>query len=311
MQIIKDYKLYKPSQPSVLTIGTFDGVHIGHQKIINKIITTAKRNSLKAIILTFFPHPRVVLQKDKGIKLINTIKEKGQLLSKLNIDALVVKKFTEEFSKLSAVEFVEQVLIKKLHVNHIIIGYDHRFGKNRTANIKTLKTLGETYNFKVTEIAAQDVNDVTVSSTKIREALLCGEIKNANRYLGYHFMLSGTVVKGKGIGKQLNFPTANIKIEEDYKLIPKRGSYIVKSEIDNKEVFGMLNIGINPTVNGVTQTIEVNFFNFNKDIYNRYLEIQLLSRLRDEQKFESIKALKQQLNKDRDKALIFLKHYNE
>jgi len=311
MQNIKQFETYSSKQSSVVTIGTFDGVHIGHQKIISKIVDTAKRDGLKAVILTFFPHPRMVLQKDQGIKLINTIEEKAKLLNKLGVDTLVVKEFTKEFSRLSASEFVNQVLIEKLNVNHIIIGYDHRFGKNRAANIDDLKEFGNVHDFKVTEITAQEVNDVAVSSTKIREALLDGNIKKANTFLGYKFMLSGTIVKGKGIGRQLQFPTANIKIKEDYKLIPKRGAYIVKSKIDDQNVFGMLNIGVNPTVNGVSETIEVNFFNFKKDIYSQYIEVEFLNRIRDEQKFESVDALKLQLAKDRETALEFLRQYNE
>jgi len=311
MQNIKQFETYSSKQSSVVTIGTFDGVHIGHQKIISKIVDTAKRDGLKAVILTFFPHPRMVLQKDQGIKLINTIEEKAKLLNKLGVDTLVVKEFTKEFSRLSASEFVNQVLIEKLNVNHIIIGYDHRFGKNRAANIDDLKEFGNVHDFKVTEITAQEVNDVAVSSTKIREALLDGNIKKANTFLGYNFILSGTIVKGKGIGRQLQFPTANIKIKEDYKLIPKRGAYIVKSKIDDQNVFGMLNIGVNPTVNGVSETIEVNFFNFKKDIYSQYIEVEFLNRIRDEQKFESVDALKLQLAKDRETALEFLRQYNE
>lgn len=311
MENIKKYNTYNTKSSTVVTIGTFDGVHVGHQKIISKIVDIAKRDGLKAVMLTFFPHPRMVLQKDKGIKLINTIEEKATLLNKLGLDTLVVKEFTKEFSRLSPSEFVNQVLIDKLNVNHIIIGYDHRFGKNRTANINDLKEFGEIHDFQVTEITAQEVDDVAVSSTKIRESLLDGNIKKANTFLGYNFMLSGSIVKGKGIGRQLQFPTANIKIKEDYKLIPKRGAYIVKSKIDNKDVFGMLNIGVNPTVNGISETIEVNFFNFQNNIYNQHIEVEFLNRLRDEQKFESVEALKLQLAKDKETALKFLKHYHE
>lgn len=302
-----DYKLLKDS---VVTIGTFDGVHVGHQKIIDKLVKIAEDNTLQAVVLTFFPHPRMVLQKDTNIKLINTIDEKTKLLESLGVDHLVVKKFTKEFSRMTAQEFVKEVLVDKLHVKHIIIGYDHHFGRNRNANIDDLRDFGSIYNFEVTEISAQDINAVTVSSTKIRNALDNGDINGANTYLGYDFMLTGKVVKGKGLGKDLGFPTANIEIEESYKLIPKQGVYVVKSQYKNEALFGMMNIGVNPTVDGKTQSIEVNFFNFDADIYGETIEIKLLNRIRDEQKFESLEALKQQLRQDRIETENFINNYN-
>jgi len=292
---------------SVVTIGTFDGVHIGHQKIISQLVELAQRYNLHAAVLTFFPHPRMVLQKDANIKLINTIDEKSKLLEDFGVDHLVIKEFTKEFSRLTALEFVRDVLVNKLHVKHIIIGYDHRFGRNRTANINDLKEFGDTYGFKVTEISAQDIDAVTVSSTKIRTALEAGNINIANTYLGYNFMLSGKVVKGKRLGKQIGFPTANMDIQEAYKLIPKKGVYVVKSSFDNIAVYGMMNIGTNPTVNGEAQSIEVHFFDFDSDIYDVKIEVQLLKRLRDEQKFNSIDALKAQLHLDKAASLDFLK----
>ena len=297
---------------SVVTIGTFDGVHIGHQKIIKRLVKIAKNNDLKAVVLTFFPHPRMVLQKDISIKLINTIDEKSLLLENLGIDHLVIKKFTKEFSRLTAFEFVRDILVNKLQIKHIIIGYDHRFGRNRAANIDDLREFGETYDFKVIEISAQEINEVAVSSTKIRKALLEGDLNDANKYLGYHYMLTGTVVKGKGIGKKLDFPTANLKIEEDYKLIPKAGVYVVKSKYQNRTIFGMMNIGTNPTFNdGNQQFIEINFFNFNEDIYGQQLQIDMLLRLRDEQKFDSVDALKEQLQRDKDNALNYISKNND
>jgi len=198
---------------TIVTIGTFDGVHIGHQKIIKTLIKRTKGTDLKSVVLTFFPHPRMVLQKDADIKLINTLQERSSILKKLGLDYLVVEEFTKEFSRLTALEFVRDILVNKLQAKHVIIGYDHRFGRNRTANIEDLKEFGELFNFKVHEISAQDVNDVSVSSTKIREALLHGDIQMANTYLGYTFMLSGLVVKGKSLGKTIGFPTANIQIQ--------------------------------------------------------------------------------------------------
>jgi len=300
------YRDYNNQAATVITIGTFDGVHLGHQKIIAGLVKTAQDTELQALVLTFFPHPRMVLQKDARIKLINTIDEKIQLLELLGIDHLVIKKFTKGFSRLTALEFVKDVLVNKLHIKHIIIGYDHHFGRNRTANIDDLKEYGEIYGFEVTKIMAKDINEVTISSTKIRKALSEGLIEIANTYLGYHFMLTGTVIEGRGIGRDIAFPTANIHIKEDYKLIPKNGSYIVRSKIDNSMVFGMMNIGTNPTVGGKTKSIEIHFFDFNQNIYGRKIKIELLKRLRDEFKFESVEALKNQLQQDKSNALDFI-----
>ena len=307
---VKDIETYKCAEATVVTIGTFDGVHIGHQKIVKRLISTGKTDDLKSVILTFFPHPRMVLQKDFDIKLINTIDERRTILESLGLDCLIIKKFTKAFSRLSAEDFVKQILVDKLHAKKVIIGYDHRFGRNRNANIDDLKKFGETYGFEVEEISAQDINDVAVSSTKIRSALKEGDIIKANAFLGYHFAITGTVTRGKGLGRQLNFPTANIKIEEDYKLIPKQGSYIVKAVIDEVFIYGMMNIGLNPTVNGKKESTEVHFFNFDKDIYGKKIQIELLNRIRDEEKFESVDALKMQLKKDKQTALTYIaKHH--
>ena len=299
-----------PKKDSVVTIGTFDGVHIGHQKIIKQLVEIARKEKTQAVVFTFFPHPRMVLQKDTSIKLINTIDEKSQLLESFGIDHLVIHKFTKDFSRLGAIEFVRNILVNKLHVKHIIIGYDHRFGRNRTANVDNLREYGEVYNFAITEISAQEIDEVAVSSTKIRKALNDGEMEVANAFLGYNFMLTGTVIKGRNLGEQIGFPTANINIEESYKLIPKNGSYIVKSVIDDKTIYGMMNIGTNPTVNGEKQSIEVHFFNFHKDIYNKKIQVELIKRLRDEQKFNSIDALKAQLHKDKETSLNYLEQFN-
>lgn len=298
------------NQESVVTIGTFDGVHIGHQKIIKRLISTGKQYGLKSVILTFFPHPRMVLQKDSNIKLINTIQERHDILSGLGLDYLLIKEFTHQFSRLSAEDFVKQILVDKLHAKKVIIGYDHRFGRNRNADITDMKVFGETYGFQVEEISAQDVDEVSVSSTKIRKALMEGDVTKANSYLGYRFMLSGTVSKGKGLGKQLGFPTANIKIKEDYKLIPKQGAYIVSSKIKGNEVYGMMNIGTNPTVNGKQQTIEVHFFDFDANIYGEDIQVDLIKRIRDEKKFESVEALKHQLALDKAMAIDFISKQN-
>ena len=300
---IKTASDYEQIKSSVITIGTFDGVHVGHQQIIHRLVDTARKNDLQALVLTFFPHPRMVIQNDANIKLINTIDEKAKQLEQLGVDHLVVKEFTKSFSRLTALEYVRDILVNKLKVKHIIVGYDHHFGRNRTANINELKEFGAFYDFEVTEIEPQEVDDVAVSSTKIRSAILDGNIPTANKFLGYNFMLTGTVIKGKGLGKTLDFPTANIQIEAAYKLIPKHGVYVVKSQIKGVEVFGMMNIGKNPTVSEGNQTkIEVHFFDFSANLYGAVLKIELLDHLRSEIKFPNIEALKLQLEKDKADA---------
>lgn len=299
----------KNSNHTVLTIGTFDGVHIGHQKIIKRLVEISEIKNLTPSLLTFFPHPRMVLQKDANIKLINTIDEKKDILKQFGISNLVIKEFTKEFSRLTAEDFVKNILVDHLKAKHIIIGYDHHFGRNRNANIEDLKQFGKDFDFEVEEISKQDINDVAVSSTKIRAALQEGNIKIANTYLGYNFMLTGKVIDGKKLGQTINYPTANLHIEETYKLIPKHGVYIVKSIIDNNTVYGMMNIGHNPTVNGKHQTIETHFFDFNKDLYGQNLKIELLQRLRDEQKFNSVQELQSQLHIDKKNALEFIKSH--
>lgn len=297
---------YNNSNATIVTIGTFDGVHIGHQKIIKRLVDIAHKKHLNSVVLTFFPHPRMVLQNNNDIRLLNTIEERETILSDLGLDYLVVKTFTKEFANLSAEEFVKNILVDKLNAKHIIIGYDHRFGKGRSANIDDLKSFGKQYDFEVEEISVQDIEDVSVSSTKIRNALNDGDILTANTYLGYNFYITGKVVKGKGLGRKIGFPTANIEIAEDYKLIPKNGVYVIKTSIENKLVYGMMNIGMNPTVNGTKKTIEAHFFNFNNDIYNQTLKIEFVARLRDEQKFESVELLKKQLKLDEKNAKVFI-----
>ncbi len=299
----------KIKQGSVITIGTFDGVHIGHQKIIEQLVKVGQDKELESVVLTFFPHPRMVLQKEANIKLLNTIDERKQLLFQLGLNALVVKTFDENFANLSARDFVKTILVDELNAKHIIIGYDHHFGKNRSANIDDLKTFGKEFGFEVEDISAQDIKDVAVSSTKIRNAISNGDLQTANSYLGCPYFLTGTVIKGKGLGKQIQFPTANIHIEEDYKLIPKNGVYVVHSIIDTIPVYGMMNIGTNPTVNGTKQSIEVHFFNLDKDLYDDTLKVNILNRLRDEHKFDSVALLREQLKLDQEHALKFISDY--
>lgn len=294
----------------ITTIGTFDGVHIGHKKILQRVVKLAEEQGYIPVVLTLFPHPRMVLQKDDSIKLLNTIDERVELLKNIGIKEVVIKEFTTEFANLSALEYVESILVKELNTKKIVIGYDHRFGKNRSANISDLRIFAKQFNFEVEEISAQDIEDVTVSSTKIRKALDNGNITLANSFLSYNYFITGTIIKGKGLGRTIDFPTANLYIKESYKLIPKDGVYVVKSYIDGSFVYGMMNIGTNPTVDGKTRSIEVHFFNFNKDIYNSELKIEFLKRLRSEQKFESLDALKAQLGIDMKNALEYINMQN-
>lgn len=305
MKIHHSPKSY-PKSPSAITIGTFDGVHLGHQKIIKRLLSVAKEEGLQSVILTFFPHPRMVLQSAVEMKLLNTIEERQEILSNLGLDHLVIKEFSKEFSKLSAEQYVKNILVDELYAKYIIIGYDHRFGKNRRANIEDLITFGRNFDFKVEEISVKDVDDIAVSSTKIRKALNNGDIKTANTFLGYNYFLTGAVVKGRQIGQQIGFPTANIYIKENYKLIPKNGVYVVKSKIENNVYFGMMNIGTNPTVDGTKQSIEIHFFEFNQNLYDKKMKIELLDHLRNEHRFESLEDLKVQLKTDKENALKFI-----
>lgn len=312
MEKVRNFKNLDSNISTVVTIGTFDGVHLGHQKILKRLVNTAKETHLKSVVLTFFPHPRMVLQNDANIKLINTISERSSILEQSGVDYLCVQEFTKAFSRRSAEEFVKSLLVDQLHAKKVIIGYDHHFGRNRSANIDDLRTFGEIYGFEVEEISAQDVDEVSVSSTKIRKALNTGDIEKANTYLGYNFCLNGVVISGKKLGKQLQYPTANLKIEEHYKLIPKQGVYIVKALINNKTVYGMMNIGTNPTISeGSTQHIEIHFFEFNADLYEKQLKIEILHRLRDEKKFESVEDLKYQLQLDEKQSLNYIKHLHD
>ena len=302
MREITDITTFTTQQPTVLTIGTFDGVHLGHQKIIERVVTTARQEGLLATIFTFFPHPRMVVQHDKSLKLIHTLEEKKQLLQRLGVDLLVVQPFNEAFAQLTAEEFVSTILVQHLNVKKVIIGYDHRFGRNRTANINDMRLFGEKYGFAVEEISVQEVDEVSVSSTKIREALNKGDVITAEHYLGTPYSLTGTVVHGLKLGRTLGYPTANIQVIEDYKLIPKDGVYAVYSYIGARKVYGMMSIGKNPTIEGKGASIEVYFFDFNGDLYDRELTIYFLKYLREERKFSSVALLKKQLQDDETTA---------
>jgi len=294
---------FHPKSKTIVTLGTFDGVHFGHKKIIEKLIHNSSLCECESLVLTFFPHPRMVLQDNNEIKLLNTIEERTELLKKSGLDNLIIHPFDQAFSRLTAEEFVSTILVDQFNVRKIIIGYDHRFGRNRTADINDLIAFGKKFDFEVEQISAQEIDEVSVSSTKIRNALIDGHVKLANDYLGYNYLLTGIVIKGKGLGRTLDFPTANLQIEESYKLIPKNGVYIVQSLIENKLVYGMMNIGFNPTVNGESKSIEIHFFDFDADLYSKKIQIQLLDRIRDEVKFENIEKLKEQLLKDKTVAI--------
>ncbi len=309
MKTFQSIESFNAKKPTVLTIGTFDGIHIGHKKILERLIHTAEIKNLESLVLTFFPHPRMVLQKDSNIKLIHTIDERAEILENLGIQNLIIQPFSKEFSRLTATDFVRDTLVHQLNVKHIIVGYDHRFGRNRTANIDNLKEFGEIYDFTVEEISAQDIEEVSVSSTKIRNALNEGNIQIANSYLGNDFQIKGVISRGKGIGKTLTFPTANVKVKEDYKMIPKNGVYVAKAKIDNISYTGMLNIGTNPTVNGTKRSIEIHLFDLKDDVYDHEITVSIQSRLRNEQQFNSIELLKEQLQKDKIAALNYFQNH--
>lgn len=306
METIHSIFDFIPTQETYVTIGTFDGVHIGHQKIIKDLVKQATKDKKKSVVLTFFPHPRMVLQKDASVKLINTIDERIASLEKLGLDYLIIHPFSKEFSRLTALDFVRDILVNRLKTSKLIIGYDHHFGKNREGNIEQLTEYSYLYDFTVQEIPAQDIDSVSVSSTKIRRALDSGALKTANKYLGTHFSLKGKVTKGDQIGGTIGFPTANIKVEEDYKLIPKSGVYVVQATIEGNLYHGMMNIGIRPTLNGKNQTIEIHFFDFKGDLYDKVIDVKLLYFLREEQKFNSLDSLKEQLAIDKKEALAYI-----
>lgn len=310
MKIFHSINDFVSSKKTILTLGTFDGVHIGHRKILEKLTQNTDPDTsggkYESLVLTFFPHPRMVLEGQSEVKLLNTIKEKTTLLEKTGIENLIIHPFDEIFSRLTASEFVKTVLVDQLHIKKIIIGHDHKFGRNRTANIDDLIAFGKEYDFEVEQISAQEIEAVSVSSTKIRKELKAGNVALANEYLGYNYFMTGTIIKGNQLGRTIGFPTANIRIPEEYKLIPKNGVYVVKSIINQKTVFGMMNIGFNPTVSGENLSLEIHYFDFDFDLYDTEVAVSLLKYIRPEQKFESLDLLKAQLAKDKNEALTFI-----
>ena len=303
MKIYRSIEDYDEDKRSVVTIGTFDGIHLGHQKILSRLIKSSKNKDLNSVVLTFFPHPRIILNKYNEVKMIDTLDEKIIHLNEIGIDSLIIHPFDKNFSLLSANQFIKDFLVDKLKIKHIIIGYDHRFGKGREASVTDLKNYADDYDFTVEEIKAQEIEKITVSSTKIRNSINQGDIKTTEKYLGRNFNLTGKIVKGDGLGKKINYPTANIFIEETYKIIPKDGVYLVETIIEDKLFNGMMNIGHRPTIGTNVKSIEVHLFNFNEDIYGKVISIKMISKIRDEKKFSSIQALKEQLVKDENYCL--------
>lgn len=308
MKVFYNINEFKPSKPVVLTPGTFDGVHFGHRKILTRLKDVAKQEKMESVVLTFSPHPRKVLfPDDDSLRLINSLDEKIKQLGELGIDNLIVYPFTLKFSRISALEYVRDFLVNELKTSRLIIGYDHQFGKNREGNFDYLNELSQLYDFDVEEIPAQDIDDIKISSTKIRRAIMNGSIDLANLYLGYEFPLVGKVVKGRELGNTIGFPTANIKVIDEHKIIPSQGAYAVRVMYQEKVYGGMLNIGKNPTVKiSGDLSIEVNLFDFHGDLYGETITIHFIRKLRDEIKFSSLDELKEQLTQDKLLAMQFI-----
>ena len=298
MKTIHGIENFPASEGSIVTIGTFDGVHLGHQQILKQLIDTSQQSKLKSVLLTFFPHPRMVLQPDISMRLIQTIEEREKALRKTGLDYLVIHPFSEKFSRLSADDYVKQILVDKLDVRKVVVGYDHRFGRNRTASLEDMYNYADIHDFEVIEIDAKKIKSTAVSSTKIRKAIDQGDIALANSYLGDPFTLEGVVVHGDKRGRELSYPTANIELQNKHKIIPKQGVYLIQSDIDNQVVYGMMNIGTKPTFDTTNPSIEVHFFDWNGDLYDQTLQVKLLKWIREEQKFGSVEELQAQIHAD-------------
>lgn len=305
MLIIQNTENFRIESPTIVTIGTFDGVHLGHQKILSRLKELKNKTGLKTVVLTFEPHPRKVLfPEQKDLKLITLIDEKLELLEKYGVDITVVYPFTKQFSEADPPFYIEEVLRKSLQVKHLVIGYDHKFGKNRSGDIHILKAFSGAYKFEVEEISAIDIDNIAISSSKIRKALEEGEVEQAHEFLGHPFSLSGTVVQGKQLGRTLGYPTANIQLEAEEKIVPKIGVYVVNVMVEGKTYYGMMSIGINPTTSTDKQIkLEVHLFNFNEDLYGRVITVNFITRLRDEEKFANLTELKNALDKDKESSL--------
>lgn len=303
MKVYTSIEEFQNVDRPIVTTGTFDGVHFGHRKIIDRLKKVAQNCDGETVLLTFSPHPRMVLfPDDQDLKLLNTIEEKKQLLEKAGVQHLIVHSFTKEFSRISSINFVRDVLVNKLNTHKLVIGYNHHFGRNREGSFEHLQEFAPLYGFDVEEIPVQLLDNMGVSSTKIRKALFQGNVETAAEYLGYKYQLSGTVVKGNAIGRTIGFPTANLKLVDAKKIIPNDGVYAVWVTVDGVSYKGMMNIGKKPTINNLTRTLEVHLLEFEQDIYRKRIIIQFVKRIRDEIAFQELSELKEQLEKDR--ALI-------
>ena len=307
MKVYQSIEEFSPLAHAVSTIGTFDGVHAGHQKIISRLCELAHIEKGESVVLTFFPHPRMVLQPDdNNLKLLTTMSERIELLKNLGVDHLIIQPFDKVFSRQSAVEFVRDILVNRIGTQTLVIGYDHHFGRNREGSFKDLEEMAPIYGFRLEEIPKQVINEIAVSSTKIRNSLLTGDIKTANKLLGHDFSLSGKVVDGDKIGRTLGFPTANISIAEQYKLIPATGIYAVLAKVEDEMWKGMLYIGYRPVVQGKRLSVEVNIFDFNRSIYNHQISVFLKARVRDDIHLSSLDELRKKMNEDKIAATKLL-----
>lgn len=308
MKVYEGLNTFPQVKDAVVTLGTFDGVHLGHQKILGRIRTLADENKGETVLVTFWPHPRLVLYPEEhNIRLLSTFEEKALLLKKYGVDHLVTLPFTRDFSQLRSEEFIQGILVDKIRTRILVIGYDHRFGKNREGGLDHLVANKHRYGFELEEIPRRDIDHIGVSSTKIRKALENGMVDTARDFLGRDYELSGVVIKGQQLGRSLGFPTANLQVLQDYKLVPGDGAYAVTVGLQGKTCQGMLNIGKRPTINGITPTVEVNVFDFSGDLYGQQLTVFFKTFLRAEKKFENLNELKSQLEKDREQAKAYFR----
>ena len=312
MKVYRSIDQFPSNIKSVLTLGTFDGVHKGHKYVLKRMNEIAIKEGGESVVLTFYPHPRHVLHpEDQQLKLLNTIEEKITELEKSGVQHFVIHEFTKDFSRTKSVNFIRDLLVNKLNMKHMVVGYDHHFGRNREGSYDELIELSELYSFKLEQIPPQDEAEVTVSSTKIRKLLSAGNIETANAYLGYTYPINGVVVKGNKIGRTLAYPTANILIENKWKLLPSDGVYLVKVILEKKPYFGMLNIGKKPTLNQAIHSIEVHIFYFSTDVYDAEIKVEFLKRIRDEKQFHSLEDLQKQLSFDENNCKKYLSIINE
>lgn len=311
MLIIQNTEHFRIESPTIVTIGTFDGVHLGHQKILSRLKELKEKTGLKTVVLTFEPHPRKVLfPEQKDLKLLTLIDEKLGLLKKYGVDVTVVYPFSKSFSEMESDYYIREILLRSLHVKYLVIGYDHKFGKDRSGDINTLKKLAPFHHFEVEEISAKDVDHIAISSSKIRKALEEGNLELASEFLGHPFSLEGTVVKGKQLDRELGYPTANIQPEGEEKIIPKTGVYFVEVFVNQTQHYGMMSVGINPTTDADNRIkLEVNIFDFEADIYDKTIKLNFLKRLRDEKKFANLTDLKTALEKDKENCMHLIPGY--